>query len=163
MTEFKGRKRFTIHRNDASQEAYTDRYVQWLEAELAASQDMSETRKVMLKAHIAENVTHLCVERDQLKPLAALVNEVAVPLYFGFMVCESFLGKAEVRIKFSDLRHAQRLHRALVMIQVENAKDRQLKTCPSCDGQGDVQLHDEGGNGMYWQCQACAGKGKVEP
>lgn len=35
------------------------------------------------------------------------------------------------------------------------------KTCPCCDGQGDIQLHDEGGNGAYWQCTACNGKGEV--
>ena len=33
------------------------------------------------------------------------------------------------------------------------------RICPSCDGQGDVQLRDEGDNKMYWQCPACQGKG----
>lgn len=36
------------------------------------------------------------------------------------------------------------------------------KCCPCCDGNGDVQLHDEGGNGMYWKCTACNGTGEVK-
>lgn len=42
----------------------------------------------------------------------------------------------------------------------EEAEDTEV--CPSCDGQGDVQLHDEGGNGMYWGCMACGGTGRVK-
>lgn len=36
------------------------------------------------------------------------------------------------------------------------------EVCPCCDGQGDMQLHDEGGNGMYWGCMACGGTGRVK-
>ena len=37
-----------------------------------------------------------------------------------------------------------------------------VTVCPSCNGQGDVKLHDEGGNPMWWQCMACAGTGRVD-
>lgn len=46
-----------------------------------------------------------------------ILNEIDAVLYFGFMICESVDGRAEVRIKFADLRHAQRLHSALVAIR----------------------------------------------
>ena len=46
-----------------------------------------------------------------------ILNEIDAVLYFGFMICESADGRAEVRIKFADLRHAQRLHSALVAIR----------------------------------------------
>jgi hypothetical protein len=76
----------------------------------------------MLKDSI-NNVTELCKERDRLKLLASREIEVAAAMFFGFMICEAKDGKAEVRIKFADLTHAQRLHRALVMIQHDKAKE----------------------------------------
>jgi hypothetical protein len=39
-TEYKGKQRFTIHANDAGQEAYRDQYVDWLRAQLAAQDDL---------------------------------------------------------------------------------------------------------------------------
>ena len=44
----------------------------------------------------------------------------------------------------------------------EELEDQNKRTCPCCDGNGDVYLRDEGGNGMYWQCPACRGKGEVD-
>jgi hypothetical protein len=47
---------------------------------------------------------------------------------------------------------------------VEKARseyDAMVVMCTTCAGQGEVHLRDEGSNGMYWQCPACNGKGKV--
>lgn len=34
MSEYTGKKWFTIHRNDAGSEAYRDEYVKWLESKI---------------------------------------------------------------------------------------------------------------------------------
>ena len=36
MGDYTGKKYFTIHENDAGVEAYDDRYVEWLESQLAS-------------------------------------------------------------------------------------------------------------------------------
>ena len=66
--------------------------------------------------HLAcDEITRL---RQKLEAAETLLGEVAIPLYFGFMICEHVPGKgSDVRITFADLQHAQRLHRALVGIQ----------------------------------------------
>jgi hypothetical protein len=76
--------------------------------------------------HACDDLAKECVElKAELSTLRGLLrevsngilNEIDAVLYFGFMICESADGRAEVRIKFADLRHAQRLHSALVAIR----------------------------------------------
>lgn len=86
-----------------------------------AERDKLRKRSTERRVQVTDLYGNLSLENDRLcTKLAAVeddVMEIAKVLYFGFMICESQCGRAEVRIKFADLKYAQRLHSILVKIQ----------------------------------------------